>query len=86
MNSPYLPLDFEDIATFKTVRGDKLKVIDQNGFEYTRGRTYNDVAFWRCDKFKKLRCKGKAKTWLVGNNHMMKIYGIHNHLPTKAYL
>lgn len=75
-----MSVGYHNEAVFTMTRNGGLKLIHQN-LEFFKFRTKNrsGVTYWRCMKFSRFKCKGKAMTQKIGLKEMVKFYGIHNH-------
>lgn len=52
---------------------------------YTKEReSKKKNTFWECEQRRKGRCKGRAITKQVGECHLVKSTGSHNHLPNNS--
>lgn len=64
-----------------TIRG-HLKLL-HGGFEFIKKLTnkQGDITYWECTKQQKSHCKGRAHTRRIGSKEMVRVSGVHNHLP-----
>lgn len=52
---------------------------------YTREKDTNkNSTYWECVKRRRGRCKGRAITQQIGENHSVKLNGFHNHPPNNS--
>ena len=77
-------IGFYEEATFTMTRMGNLKLIDKNGFGYTKVDTYKDVTYWRCSKGKTGKCRCRAHTRDFGEQQMVRFSGQHNHYPKRS--
>lgn len=71
---------FDEEAKYTLSTHGSCKLI-RNGYSYFKYRVNKNDTFWRCNNKKNKGCKGKARTRRIGAKEMMKLCGMHNHLP-----
>ena len=64
------------MAKFTTSREGNLKLMDMAGYEYTKHNASGIKIYWRCCKYKNLKCFARATT---EGNYVVKNVGEHNH-------
>lgn len=80
----YFSVDFKDEATFTMTKKGRLKLLHE-GFEFTKHKTNKlGITFWECSKTRRFYCKGKARTSQIDGKEVVKLYGVHNHLPDQS--
>lgn len=77
-------IDFTIEAVFTMSKKGQFK-LTHGGFEFTKrtGKNHNKT-LWVCVKTRREHCKGKAETQRIDGREMVKLYGVHNHLPDKS--
>ena len=60
---------------------DKLIV---DGYHYTKENRREENFYWKCENWKSLNCKGRAKTLLFGQNNEFVFCTDYNHAPIAA--
>lgn len=78
-------LGFENEATFTLTRQGYSKLV-HDGFSYQKKRVANGITYWRCVKFQRTKCTGKAQTKRFRSKHMVQTYAPHNHQPDEEWM
>jgi|SRR6266498_4876088 len=53
--------------------------INVHGYLMVKDKNRNNIYYWRCEKWQKLQCHGRATTVLIEDQHQLKHFSDHNH-------
>lgn len=75
----FITLDLDEEATFVLTTPGKVKLTRNNYCYWRHSRNPNGSTYWRCEKYKKFKCKAKAFTIPVNGKELVKAHGSHSH-------
>jgi hypothetical protein len=61
---------------FSAYNKDKINV---HGYLMVKDKNRNNLYYWRCEKYKTLKCHGRATTLLIEDQHYLQNASDHNH-------